>query len=138
MKRYERNSPEALSRIVAMMMITDATLDDRELEVLERLHVLDIVGISREGFSRVVQDYCAALIDEGSARGRINLVDRQRIDWVIDPVDDPRKRIDVCGIVLNIAKADGRLHDSELAVFGYMLERWGMTLESLGCELASQ
>jgi hypothetical protein len=38
-------------------------------------------------------------------------------------------------MILNIANADGKIHDTELAVFGYILERWGMTLESLEREL---
>ncbi len=131
MKDYERNSPEAVSRILAMMMITDAKLDDREVEVLDRLRVFDIVGISRDAFSEVVRDYCAELVRDGNADGRVRLVDKSRIDRIVDLVDDPRKRVDTCGMILNIANADGILHDSELAVFGYILERWGMTLESL-------
>ena len=135
MKHYERNSPEAVSRILAMMMITDARLDDREVEVLDQLRVFDIIGISRAGFSRVVQDYCDELAGAGTAEGKIRLVDKQRIDRIIDLVDDHATRVNTCGMILNIANADGKLHDSELAVFGYVLERWGMTLESLEREL---
>ncbi len=136
MKNYEKNSPEAVSRMLAMMMISDAMLDDREVEVLDRLRAFDIVGISRAGFSQVVQDYCAELLDTGGASGRINLMDKQRMDRMIDSVDDPRTRVNACGIILNIANADGRLHESELAVLGYILERWGMTLDTLERELA--
>jgi len=135
MKDYERNSPQAVSRILAMMMITDAKLDDREVEVLDELRVFDIVGITRAGFSEVVKDYCAELMETGGASGKIRLVDKARIDRIIDLVDDPQKRVNTCGMILNIANADGTLHDSELAVFGYILERWGMTLESLEREL---
>ena len=135
MTDYERNSPEAVARILAMMMISDAKLDDREVEVLDHLRVFDIVGISRGAFSEVVRDYCAELVRDGNADGRIRLVDKSRIDRIVDLVDDPRKRVDTCGMILNIANADGRLDDSELTVFGYILERWGMTLESLEREL---
>jgi len=138
MKHYERNSPQAVSRILAMMMITDAKIDDRELDVLDRLRALDIVGISRPAFTQVVQDYCAELIEADSTSGRVRLVDKQRIDRIVDLVDDHRTRVNTCGIILNIANADGRLHDSELAVFGYILERWGMTLESLERDLAGR
>ena len=138
MNDYERNSPEAVARILAMMMITDAKLDDREVEVLDQLRVFDIVGISRNAFAEVVRDYCAELVHDGNADERIRLVDKSRIDRIVDLVDDPRKRVDTCGMILNIANADGRLHDSELTVFGYILERWGMTLESLERELTRQ
>jgi uncharacterized tellurite resistance protein B-like protein len=131
MKAYAKNSPEAISRILAMMMITDAKLDDREIEIMDRLRIFEIIGISRSGFSKVVQDYCGELLSGGTGDGRIRLVDKQRIDQIIGLVDDPKKRLDTCGMILNIANADGKIHDTELAVFGYILERWGMTLESL-------
>jgi uncharacterized tellurite resistance protein B-like protein len=135
MKDYPKNSPEAISRILAMMIITDARLDDREIEVMDELRIFDIIGITRSGFSQVVQDYCSELLAGGARDGRIRLVDKARIDEIIDLVDDPGKRVDTCGMILNIANADGKIHDTELAVFGYILERWGMTLESLEREL---
>lgn len=135
MKQYVANSPEAVSRILAMMMITDARLDDREIEILDELRILDIVGISRGDFSQVVQDYCSELMESGAGSGRIRLVDKARIDAAIALVDDPKKRVETCGMILNIANADGKIHDAELAVFRYILERWGMTLESLEREL---
>ncbi len=136
MKSYPTNSPEAVSRIVAMMMITDSSLDDRELEVMDELRIYDIIGISRSGFSQVVQDYCTELMSAGGEDGKIRLVDKDRINAVVDLVDDHEKQVQTCGMILNIANADGKLHDTELAVFNYILDRWGLTLESLERELA--
>ena len=75
MKAYAKNSPEAVSRILAMMMITDANLDEREIEILDELRIFDIVGISRAGFSQVVQDYCAELMQAGGDVVVISLVE---------------------------------------------------------------
>jgi uncharacterized tellurite resistance protein B-like protein len=136
MKAYGRNSPEAIARVLAMMMITDARLDDREIEIMDELRIFDIVGISRSGFSQVVKDYCDELLASGSKDGRVKLVDKARIDDVIAAVDDPQKRVQTAGMILNIANADGNIHETELAVFRYVLERWGMTLESLERDLA--
>lgn len=138
MKAYAKNSPEAVARIVAMMMITDSGLDDRELEIMDELRIYDIIGISRSGFSRVVQDYCAELMNEDSKDGKIRLIDKDRINAAVDLVDDQEKRVHACGMILNIVNADGTLHDAELAVFKYILDRWGLTLESLERELAKQ
>jgi hypothetical protein len=136
MKDYPKNSPEAVARVVAMMMITDSSLDDRELGIMDELRIYDIIGISRGGFSQVVQDYCTELMGAGGKNGHIRLVDKDRIDRIVDLVDDKKMRVQTCGMLLNIAKADGKLHDTELAVFKYILERWGMTLESLETDLA--
>jgi hypothetical protein len=135
MKAYAKNSPEAISRVLAMMMITDAKLDDREIEILDQLRIFDIVGISRSAFSQVVQDYCGELLRSGLRDGKIRLVDKDRIDAVVDLVDDPKRRAETCGMILNIANADGDIHEAELAVFRYILERWGMTLDSLERDL---
>jgi uncharacterized tellurite resistance protein B-like protein len=132
---YAVNSPEAVSRILAMMMITDAKLDDRELDVLDRLRILELVGISKERFSEVVRDYCQDLTRSGNSSGRIRMVDKARIDRIVDLVDDHETRLKACRMLLNIASADGTLHDAELAVFRYILERWGLTLESLHAQI---
>jgi uncharacterized tellurite resistance protein B-like protein len=137
MKVYPKNSPEAISRILAMMMITDAKLDDREIAILDELRAFEIIGISRAGFSQIVQDYCAELMAAGGKDGRIRLVDKERIDEIVAPVDDRQKRLHTAGLILNIAKADGKLHDTELTVFKCVLERWGMTLGSLEAELGA-
>lgn len=138
MKDYPKNSPEAVARVVAMMMITDSRLDDRELGIMDELRIYDIIGISRGRFSEVVQDYCGDLMGAGGKNGHIRLVDKDRIDAIVDLVDDREKRVQACGMMLNIAKADGKLHDTELAVFKYVLDRWGLTLESLERELSRQ
>jgi uncharacterized tellurite resistance protein B-like protein len=136
MKAYPKNSPEAIARILAMMMITDARLDDREIEVMDRLRIFELIGISRNAFSQVVQDYCSELLSAGSRDGTISLMDKARIDQIIDLVEDPQARARTCGVILNIAKADGKIHRTELALFGRVLERWGMSLESLERDLA--
>jgi tellurite resistance protein len=135
MKRYPKNSPEAVARVVAMMMITDSRLDDRELGIMDELRIYDIIGISRNRFSQVMEDYCSDLMSEGEANGRVRLVDEARINEIVDLVDDHDTRLRACGMMLNIAKADGKLHPTEVAVFRHILDRWGFTLESLEREL---
>jgi uncharacterized tellurite resistance protein B-like protein len=135
MKAYAKNSPEALARVLAMIMITDARLDDREIEILDELRIFDIIGLSRGQFSQVVQDYCVELMQTCDEDGRIRLIDPERINEIVDLIDDPQQRLNACGMILNIANADGRLDDSELAVFRHILDRWGMTLESLERDL---
>jgi uncharacterized tellurite resistance protein B-like protein len=131
---YANNSPEAISRVLAMMMITDAKLDERELEVMDRLNMYDLMGIDRNGFAQVVQDYCEDLLRSGNSQDRVRLVDKERIDQIIDCVDDRQKRIYTCGMLLNVANADGNISDSEMAVFTYILERWGLSLAELEAE----
>lgn len=137
MKRYPRNSPQAIARVLAMMMVTDGKLHPREIAVLDELRIYDIVGISRLGFMSVVHDYCSDLLAAGGASGRIRLVDKTRIDEVIGLVDDRRSRVLACGMLLNIVSADDQISDPELAVLRYILERWSLPLDALERELAA-
>lgn len=131
MKTYPIDSPQAVARLIAMVMITDARLDDRELDALERLDMLRMIGLSREEFSAVVKAYCEELVAAGSPDGKVDLMDRARIDAIVDAVQDPRKRLDAASMALVVMKADGTFHDAELALLRYTLERWGMSLDGL-------
>lgn len=131
MKTYPANSPEAMARILAMTMIADARLDDRELEIMDRLRLYDVLGIDKAEFSKVVKDYCDDLVAAGASDGRIDLMDRDRIHSVVDLVDDPAKRDDVASMVLNIVKADGDFHEAELTLFRYILSRWKLSFQEI-------
>ncbi len=136
MKTYPTDSPEAMARVLAMVMLADAKLDDRELEALERLDLLRLIGLGRDHFSRVVQEYCDDLRAAGAAGGKINLMDRPRIDAIVDAVQDPRKRTDAASMALILMKADEQFHDAELALLRYTMERWGLSLDALKRSLA--
>ncbi|MBI1396686.1 MAG: hypothetical protein GC151_11955 [Betaproteobacteria bacterium] len=131
MKNYTTDSAEAMARVLAMTMITDARLDDTELEIMDHLFLYDVLGISRDDFSRVVGDYCEDLLEGGAPDGKIALMDEKRIDAVIGCVKDPQKRLVTARMIANIIKADGKLHDAELALFRHILERWDLTLDQL-------
>ncbi|WP_230370951.1 hypothetical protein [Paludibacterium denitrificans] len=52
MRQYLPNSAEAIARLLAMFVITDGNVDPREIDLLERLHVYDMLGIGRKQFTR--------------------------------------------------------------------------------------
>ncbi|MCA3131201.1 MAG: hypothetical protein ACK5YW_08460 [Betaproteobacteria bacterium] len=136
MKTYPADSPEAMARVLAMVMLADARLDDRELQALERLDLLRLIGLTREQFSQVVKDYCDELLAAGAAGGKINLMDKARIDTIVDGVQDERKRTDAASMALILMKADQQFHDAELALLRYTLGRWGLSLDELQRSLA--
>lgn len=132
MKTYPKDSPEAIARVLAMTMITDATLDDRELEIMDRLRLYDMLGLTKAEFAHVVKAYCDDLVAAGSPDGKVDLMDRPRIDAVADLVEDPARRVTVAQMMLNIIKADDTLHKAELALLRYILARWNLPFEELG------
>lgn len=131
MRTYDTDSPEALSRVIAMTMITDAKLDDRELEIMDTLFLYEVLDVTREEFSAIVREYCDELVAAGRPDGRIDIMDRARIDGIVDAVQDPKKRLQTAQMIANVIRADGHLHDAELALFRHILERWHLSLDEL-------
>lgn len=137
MKKYPYNSPQAMARILIMQMIGDGNFDPAEIDELEHLNVYDLLGISRKDFIQVLQAYCNDLSDEADADGTIKLIDRQRIDDLLETVDDPKKRTLVAAIALDIAKADGDFSEGEMVIFARLMQRWHLTLEELQAALSA-
>lgn len=131
MKKYPYNSPQAMARILIMQMIGDGNFDPAEIDELEHLNVYDIIGISRKDFIHVLQDYCNDLSDEADTEGHIHLIDKQRLDDLLDTVDDPQKRLIVAALALDIAKSNHDFSEVEMAVFARLLHRWHLRLDDL-------
>lgn len=131
MKVYPENSPQAMARVLAMTMITDAKLADQELEIMDHLFLYEVLDISKAEFAEVVKHYCDDLLVADPAQAKLNLMDRARIDAVLAPVTDPHKRFQTAQMIANIIRADGHLHDAELALFRHVLQTWNLTLDAL-------
>ena len=127
MKTYAQNSPEAMSRVLAMMIVTDAHIDDREIAVLDRTDAYDSLGISRENFMRVARDYCGDLVAEAHELGETLLIDPDRVDNVIDCIDVAEQRIIVARLLLIVMAADHKQEHGELALLDHIFDRWHLT-----------
>jgi uncharacterized tellurite resistance protein B-like protein len=123
-----------MARIIALVMLSDADLDDAEVEMLDRLGIYERIGASRKTFIRVVKEYFDDLLQDNPGE-RIRLIDAKRLDTVLDAVDDKQKRLDLAGMMLRLIGADGTMNDAELATLRHVLARWGLTLEQIEANL---
>ncbi len=136
MRNYPQNSPEALSRVVAMMIVTDANIDNREIAVLDRADAYQSLGISRENFMRVARDYCSELVAEASELGETLLIDPDRVDKVIDCIDQANEQIAAARLLLIVMAADYKQEKSELALLAHIFDRWQLTHDQAASTLA--
>lgn len=128
---YRRNSPQALSRVLFMLMIADGALGRREVDALARLRAFELLGIKPEAFAKVARSYCSDLLNAEDANGRIRIFDPERIDTVLEAVDDPDKRLLVCALALNVLAAEDRFSAHELNAFQYVIGRWNLNLDEM-------
>lgn len=138
MKTYPHNSPKAMARILAMVMVADGHMDERELDLLEQLKLYDILAINRRDFIEVLHDYCEELAESADTDGKVHPVDRVRIDALLDTVEEPKKRLLLCAMVLDMSKADAEFSEIEMAILTHMLDRWHLTLEDIETAFADE
>lgn len=135
LRTYPKNSPEAIGRIVAMAMITDAKVDAREIRALDESGAWTMMGLDRQRFAVIARDYLRDL-SESTPGDAIRLVDVERINAMLDEIDDRDARLRACAVMLEIFSADREAADVEWAVLNHVMKRWGFTPESLRRDLA--
>lgn len=131
MRPYPINSPEAIARLLAMFMISDGNMDPRELDLLEKVNVYDLIGLSRKQFAQVLTDYCDDISDEAEQDGTIHLLDTDRIETMLAEVTNPAKRILACVLAMDISKSDGTISDPEIVLLRHMMKEWNISLDDL-------
>lgn len=135
MRTYQKNSPEAVSRIVAMALISDAELDGAELEALDKLDFYARIGIDKPAFADVFADYCRDLSQAAGKDGRVKLLDSALIDQALAEVDDPARRLAAVVIIATVMKADGGVSTEESALFNHILKRWSLSPDAVDAEV---
>jgi uncharacterized tellurite resistance protein B-like protein len=128
---YTENSPQAMLRIIALFIVSDGELAEAEIDVLDRLGVLDTLGVDREAFALVFDTYCDDLIAHAGSARYVGLADPEWVDAVLAGVTDPERRRFVAATLLHVANSDEHLADAEQAVYRRMLARWGLDIEEL-------
>jgi hypothetical protein len=123
----ETDSPQAMARLIALLIVADTKLDPRELAMLDELDAYGRLGMERAEFMRVASALCEELGDRLQQRPWLGLSERALIDAELDAVRDPDKRRLVCRLGAAAITADGRVQDGERALFDHLLLRWGLT-----------
>ena len=127
MRPYPRNSPQAAARIVALTLLADGQLQRAELRLLEALRCHDRLGLSREQLGAVLHDLCTDLLDDArSAHDDDCRITPALIELLLADIDDRALQRRVLALCAGVARADGRLHESESIVLGLAIEQWGI------------
>lgn len=121
------DSPEALARVLVVMLLADCEVDEREIDMLDQLDAFNRIGLSRQQFMRVARDHCAALQQRMGQAGNLLHNDPSVVDELLAGVRDPVKRLLVSRLAAALLTADGKVHDVERVAYDHMLARWSLT-----------
>ncbi len=130
-RTYRRNSPEAAARVIAALMVHDGRLDWREIEFLDGVGTLQILGIERGRFMAVLERYLRERLD-GVAAGRS--ASEARFDAELDAIDDRTTQLIVAAMLLYLAEIDG-LQAGERELVRRAWELWDVTPQMLEREM---
>ena len=130
-RTYRRNSPEAAARVIAALIACDGRLDWRELEFLDDVGTLQILGIERGRFMEVLSRYLGERLG-GMAAGRS--ASAGQFDAELDAIDDRTMQLIVAAMLLHLAEIDG-VQAGEREFVRRAWERWNVTPQMLEREM---
>ncbi len=134
-KRFRRNSPEAVARVLAAVLTDDGRLASEEIDLMDRLGVYGIVGVPRELFLSAVAQHTAARAATDRAPGDTRANRWTRLDAALEAIEDRSQRLVICAVLVYLAEADRTIADEERALIRHVLARWNVGAEELEREL---
>lgn len=130
MRSYTQNSPEALARLVAMAILADGRLDNREVDWIKHNDTAALLGVDRDTLIQVLLDCCRDVINEAEQE-RVFLLEDHRLARLADDITDPALRRVALSAMLIIAKTDGSVSEGEQSLLRFLMSRWDIALEDL-------
>ncbi len=130
MRSYPTNSPEALARLVAMAILADGRLDNREVDWIKHNDTAALLGVDRDTLIQVLLDCCRDVMNEAEQE-RVFLLEDHRLARLADDLTDPALQKVALSAMLILAKSDGSVSEGEETLLRFLMSRWSIALEDL-------
>ena len=126
MRSYPRNSPQAATRILALVMLADGHQCQSELALLERLEVHSGLGLSQTELRAVVHTFCEDLqaFSAGMCWADVSLIKPDPLRQMLGEVDDPALQEQLMDLCISLVEADQHLAEKESVVLAAALLQW--------------
>lgn len=133
MRRYARNSHEAMARLIALSMLVDGGLDKSELDVMASYGVLERLNMSEARFEDIVHLLCEDMLQyvPSMHHGQIEL-DEHCIDAILAEIQDSTLRKFLLKVMLAVVDADQRMSDGEAILISRAMQIWELDLVEVG------
>lgn len=127
MRHYPSDSPEALTRVVALALLADGAIEPGELQALKSSACCFRMGIDPCRFEQTVDEFCDDLIACGNrkASGQYDLSE-DCIRGLLQDVNDPALRQQALCLMQEIINADGVLAHEETALIALVVDCWNL------------
>lgn len=127
MRSYPVNSPQAAARILALTLVADGDIGDSETEWLDRLAVHEQLGLARNELHALLDTFCEDLLSSDQLRWADACpVDERTLTNLMGEIQDPRLRLKLLRLCVELAEADAHVHEGESIVLVAAVEHWGL------------
>lgn len=125
MHTYPVNSPEAVSRILALSMIVDGHLSPSEVRAMHAAPFLEQVGVDDDIFDPTLRQLCEDLLGAAANRhaGMVE-IDPRLLDALLRDIQDPLLQVCLWKAMLDIIQADGHLDTRETTLVRRAARAW--------------
>lgn len=125
MQVYAVNSPEAVSRILALGMIVDGHLDPSEVRAMHACPFIGTAGVDDATFDRTLRQLCEDLLCAAANRhaGMVE-IDPALLDGLLAEIRDPLLQLRVWKAMVDIVHADGHLDGRETTLVRRAARAW--------------
>jgi uncharacterized tellurite resistance protein B-like protein len=125
MRSYPIDSPEAVSRLLALTMIVDGHLSPSEMKAMHSSGILQQSAIDEDDFDDVVRDLCEDLLASAARRCSQEVeIDGRLLDGLLGEVEDQALRMSVMKTMLDIVHADSVLDARETLLIERAFKAW--------------
>ena len=125
MHHYEVNSPEGVSRVLALSMIVDGHLSPTEVHAMHRAEFLKQVKVDDDTFDTTLRALCEDLLDAAAYRhaGMVE-IDPSLMDTLLLDIRDPLLQICLWKTMVDIVQADDHLDHRETTLVRRAARAW--------------
>lgn len=129
MRSYPSDSPQAVSRLLALTVISDGGGSPSEISATYRLSILDYAGIEEEVFDQVLHELTADL--PVTSDGLVK-VETEMIDQCLEEIVRPELRLRLWKAMWQLAYADDQFAHAEVALIHRATQTWGIEADAEG------
>lgn len=125
MRSYPRNSPEAATRIVALIMVADGHVSHSEVAAMYRQHAGNWLGLTTDQRARVLRELSEDLVSSAFGPwGSAGHIDEGLLRLLLADVDDPALRTQTLALCREVAHADAHVSGAEESLMALAAALW--------------
>ncbi|MFC0251216.1 tellurite resistance TerB family protein [Massilia consociata] len=124
MQVYAVNSPEAVSRMLALTMIVDGHISPLEVRTMHAATFLEPLAVDDETFDRTLRQLCEDLLGAANRHAGMVELDPVQIDALLRDITDPLLQICLWKTMVDIVHADGHLDGRETTLVRRAAKAW--------------